>query len=104
MNTFSPMRESATTTNVLEIEILNHPGALSHIVGQFARRACNIDGMICVPDGDGSKSRLWLRLANKERALQMSRFVENLVDVISVQICGDQNHLFEELPLLIRQS
>ena len=103
MNTINPMQESADTTNVLEIEILNHPGALSHIFGLFARRACSIDGIVCVPDGDGSRSRLWLRVANKERIQQMTRFVENLVDVISVRLCGEQIDLFDELPSQFRQ-
>ena len=32
---------------VLEIDVNNHPGVMSHVVGLFSRRAYNVEGIIC---------------------------------------------------------
>ncbi|EMK3758521.1 ACT domain-containing protein, partial [Providencia rettgeri] len=33
----------------LELIVRNHPGVMSHICGLFARRAFNVDGILCMP-------------------------------------------------------
>ena len=42
---------------VLELEVNNHAGVMSHVVGLFSRRAYNVEGILCLPVGDGSISR-----------------------------------------------
>lgn len=33
----------------LELIVRNHPGVMTHICGLFARRAFNVDGILCLP-------------------------------------------------------
>ena len=71
MNTFTRKEENSLKRTVLEIDINNHPGAMSHVVGLFSRRAFNIEGIHCVPVGDSQKSRIWLLLKADERVPQL---------------------------------
>lgn len=54
---------------VLELTVSNHPGVMAHICGLFARRAFNVEGILCMPIGDGSRSRIWL-LLNEDQVLE----------------------------------
>ena len=69
---------------VLELNVRNHPGVMTHVCGLFARRAFNVEGILCMPVGDGKDSRIWLLVLNDERLPQMIAQVEKLEDVISV--------------------
>ena len=70
---------------VLEIDVNNHPGVMSHVVGLFSRRVCNVEGILCLPDGDGRRSRIWLQVPDDGRLLQMIRQAEKLIDVVQVR-------------------
>ena len=70
---------------VLELTVTNHPGTMSHIAGLFARRGFNVDGILCLPFGDGSQSRIWLRVQETDRLIQLIHQLEKLVDVQSVR-------------------
>ena len=48
------MTAEQLTRPVLEIDVNNHPGVMSHVVGLFSRRAYNVEGIICVPVGSGA--------------------------------------------------
>lgn len=37
---------STTPRAVLEIDVNNHAGVMSHVVGLFSRRAYNVDGIL----------------------------------------------------------
>jgi acetolactate synthase-1/3 small subunit len=75
---------------LFEIHAYNHAGVLSHLIGLFARRACNLESIVCLPTGDGRTSRLWITIEQTERAARMVKFVARLEDVISVRIgCAD---------------
>ena len=41
-------------TSVLELHVRNHPGVMSHITGLFARRAFNLEAIVCLPVDGGS--------------------------------------------------
>jgi acetolactate synthase-1/3 small subunit len=58
---------------VLELTVNNHPGVMSHICGLFARRAFNVEGILCMPIGTGAQSRIWLRVTADHRVEQMLR-------------------------------
>ena len=58
---------------VLELTVNNHPGVMSHICGLFARRAFNVEGILCMPIGTGVQSRIWLRVPADHRLEQMLR-------------------------------
>lgn len=70
---------------VLELTVNNHPGVMSHICGLFARRAFNVEGILCMPIGSGEQSRIWLRVNNDHRLEQMVRQLLKLEDVLNVQ-------------------
>ncbi|MBK9219541.1 MAG: acetolactate synthase small subunit [Pseudomonadota bacterium] len=82
---------------VLELNVRNHPGVMSHVCGLFARRAFNVEGILCMPVGEGVDSRIWLLVREDERLPQMIAQVEKLVDVISVARHGAEHVVFERL-------
>lgn len=69
----------------LELTVQNHPGAMSHVCGLFSRRAFNVDGILCMPIGDGRHSRIWLRVQEDGRLEQLIRQMEKLADVLEVR-------------------
>ncbi len=76
-------------TAVLELLVRNHPGAMSHITGLFARRAFNLEAIVCAPTGDRSTSRILLLVADEPRLEQVERQLEKLHDVLSVRVRPD---------------
>jgi len=97
MNALSQAERQAIQRAVLELEVNNHPGVMSHVVGLFARRAFNVEGIICLPVGDGRVSRVWLLVAEDERLLQMIRQLDKLEDVLAVRRHGADHAVFEQL-------
>lgn len=82
---------------VLELSVRNHPGVMSHVCGLFARRAFNLEGILCMPIEDASVSRIWLLVWDDERLEQMVKQVEKLEDVLSVARHGADHAVFESL-------
>lgn len=80
----------------LELIVRNHPGVMSHICGLFARRAFNVDGILCMPIKDKDESRIWLLVQKDERLSQMINQVEKLEDVREVRF-SDDLRLFETM-------
>ncbi|EKT52915.1 acetolactate synthase small subunit [Providencia burhodogranariea] len=80
----------------LELIVRNHPGVMSHICGLFARRAFNVDGILCMPIKDKDESRIWLLVQKDERLSQMINQVEKLEDVRQVRFSDDLT-LFETM-------
>lgn len=78
-----PSRPSKPTM-VLELEVNNHPGVMSHICSLFARRAYNLEAIACVPVGGGETSRIWLQVDEAERLAQVIKQIQKLPDVRSV--------------------
>lgn len=75
----------------LRLTVNNHPGVMTHVCGLFARRAFNVEGILCTPQsgpdgGEGSvgTSRIWLLVQRDERLEQMIRQVRKLYDVLEV--------------------
>ena len=64
-------RRSRSPQAVLELTVNNHPGVMSHICGLFARRAYNVEGILCMPIGTGVQSRIWLLVHADHRLEQM---------------------------------
>ena len=82
---------------VLELTVNNHPGVMSHICGLFARRAFNVEGILCMPIGAGTQSRIWLRVPADHRLEQMLRQLRKLEDVVSVRRHGADHEVFVRL-------
>lgn len=88
---------SAPKHTVLALMVRNHAGVMSHICGLFSRRAYNVEGILCMPVGDGSKSRIWLLVNEDERLDQMIKQVAKLEDVIEVERHGADHEVFVRL-------
>lgn len=87
---------------VLELELENHPGVMAHVVGLFARRSYNLEGILCMPVGDGATSRALLLVDEESRLEQVMRQVEKLVDVRSVRRHAAGQAAFGQLEALFR--
>lgn len=92
----TPMR-SGKCAAVLELAVRNHPGVMTHICGLFARRAYNVEGIACMPTGDGQSSRAWLMVNEDERLDQVVKQVEKLHDVLEVRRHVGGHAVFEGL-------
>ena len=97
MNAINQNEILAFQRAVLEIDVNNHPGVMSHVVGLFSRRAFNVEGILCLPVGDGRRSRIWLLVAEDQRLPQMVRQLEKLEDVLAVRRHGPDHGVFAGL-------
>lgn len=88
---------------VLELQVNNHAGVMSHVVGLFSRRAFNVEGIICLPIDSGEQSRIWLLVADDARLPQMIKQAEKLEDVISLSRHSADHPLFNKLHQELRK-
>ncbi|MDQ7989400.1 MAG: acetolactate synthase small subunit [Candidatus Dactylopiibacterium sp.] len=82
---------------VLELAVRNHPGVMTHVCGLFARRAFNVEGILCMPVPGSDESRIWLLVFEDARLAQMIAQVEKLEDVLRVERHGADHRVFERL-------
>ena len=101
MNAITKHEQNAITRAVLEIDVNNHAGDMSHVVGLFSRRSYNVEGILCLPVGDGRQSRIWLLVNEDQRLAQMMKQAGKLEDVIAVRghnaghaVCQDLETFF----------
>jgi acetolactate synthase-1/3 small subunit len=80
------MRHNDAGLMALRLTVNNHPGVMTHVCGLFARRAFNVEGILCTPQEDGGTSRIWLVVPADERLGQMVRQVRKLNDVLEVLV------------------
>lgn len=97
MNANSHAEQQAIARAVLELDVNNHAGVMSHVVGLFSRRAYNVEGIVVMPVGDGQTSRIWLLVNEDVRLTQMIKQVEKLEDVINVRRHGANHPVFDGL-------
>ncbi len=76
----APVHENA----VLRLLVRNHAGVMSHVCGLFARRAFNVEGILCVPVGDRTRSVVLLLVNEDARLEQLVRQLRKLEDVVDV--------------------
>ncbi len=79
---------------VLRLLVRNHPGVMSHVCGLFARRAFNLEAILCVPVADGTRSAILLRVLEEERLGQLVRQLRKLEDVIAIERDADTGAAF----------
>lgn len=97
MNAISQAENKALARAVLELDVNNHAGVMSHVVSMFSRRAYNVEGIICMPVGSGATSRIWLLVNEDGRLEQMVKQLEKLEDVLAVRRHGTEHEVFERL-------
>jgi len=102
MNTITTTTRPAAPRAVLEIDVNNHTGVMSHVAGLFSRRACNIEAILCMPVDRGATSRIWLLLNADERLEQMIKQVAKLEDVYAVRRHGADHGVFKDLEAYFR--
>jgi acetolactate synthase-1/3 small subunit len=102
MNAISQAENRALARAVLELDVNNHAGVMSHVVGLFSRRAYNVEGILVMPVGDGRCSRIWLQVNEDGRLEQMIRQIEKLEDVLAVRRHGAEHEVFERLEAFFR--
>ncbi|MBY0280520.1 ACT domain-containing protein [Candidatus Binatia bacterium] len=91
----------AGDAEVLRLLVRNHPGVLSHVSGLFARRAFNLDGILCLPVGDGTRSAILLLVRQDGRLEQLVRQLAKLEDVLEVAPAPSGRRAFASVaPLL----
>ncbi|KNY26239.1 acetolactate synthase small subunit [Pseudobacteroides cellulosolvens] len=90
---------------VIELIVKNHPGVMSHITGLFARRAFNLEGILCGQIGNSEDSRMYLLVKNDERLEQIIKQVQKLYDVKEVSVCKDcKPSIFSNISELVKNS
>lgn len=94
--------DAATGKAVLELTVNNHPGVMSHVCGLFARRAFNVEGILCMPVGEGATSRIWLLVNEDGRLAQMEKQLDKLEDVIAVSRHAAGHEVFVSLEEFFR--
>ncbi len=82
---------------VLRLLVRNHSGVMSHVCGLFARRAFNVEGILCMPTGDGTRSVVLLLVDEDERHQQVLRQLRKLEDVLEVGPVPGGHETFREL-------
>ncbi|MDP2882607.1 MAG: acetolactate synthase small subunit [Azonexus sp.] len=102
MNAISKNEQNALARAVLEIDVNNHAGVMSHVVGLFSRRSYNVEGILCLPVGDGRQSRIWLLVNEDQRLTQMMKQVEKLEDVITIRRHNADHAVFQDLETFFR--
>lgn len=86
------MKEKKVT--VLELEVNNHPGVMSHICGLFSRRVYNLEGIVCLPLPAGGVSRMWLQVNDHEKLDQIIKQVKKLPDVLALTLHDSGHEVF----------
>jgi len=102
MNSFNRAEQNALARAVLEIDVNNHAGVMSHVVGLFSRRSYNVEGILCLPVGGGQQSRIWLLVNEDLRLAQMMKQVEKLEDVIAIRRHNADHAVFQDLETFFR--
>lgn len=78
------MQQTISDNVILELTVRNHPGVMTHVCGLFARRAFNVEGILCLPIKESEQSRIWLLVNDDQRLEQMISQIEKLEDVVQV--------------------
>jgi len=78
------MQQTVSDNVILELTLRNHPGVMTHVCGLFARRAFNVEGILCLPIKESEQSRIWLLVNDDQRLEQMISQIEKLEDVVQV--------------------
>ena len=97
MNAITKTESAAVSRATLELTVANHAGVMTHVVGLFSRRAYNVDGILVMPVGDATESRIWLLVNEDARLANMIRQLEKLEDVRAVRHHPGQHAVFGEV-------
>ena len=97
------LRSDSDRTVTLRLRVRNHPGVMSHVAGLFARRAFNVEGIVCLPLGDGAHSVILLWVPDDTRLEQVMAHLRKLEDVLALARVSDGRPLFGAVADAIRE-
>lgn len=89
---------------VIELLVQNHPGVMLHITGLFARRAFNLEGILCGQIGDGTTSRMYLLVKDDDFLDQIVKQLRKLYDVLDVKVRSEYDYTIFHNPELMLKS
>ena len=78
------MQQQTHDNVILELTVRNHPGEMTHVCGLFARRAFNVECILCLPIQGSDQRRIWLLVNDDQRLEQMISQIDKLEDVVKV--------------------
>jgi acetolactate synthase-1/3 small subunit len=88
---------------VIELLVQNHPGVMLHITGLFARRAFNLEGILCGQIGDGTTSRMYLLVKDDDFLEQIVKQLRKLYDVLEVKVRSEYDYsIFHNPELMLK--
>ena len=96
--------EAIRASAILSLVVRNHPGVMSHVCGLFARRAFNVEGILCVAIGNGAHSAILLLVNEDERLEQLIRQLGKLEDVVAVRRAPHAGAAFAAVASHLRSS
>lgn len=87
--------------HTLSVLVENRFGVLTRIAGMFSGRGFNIDSLNVAPTLDASASRMTIVVRGDDKVLeQVTKLLDKLVDVISVEDFRDDEFVDRELVLM----
>ncbi|WES68461.1 acetolactate synthase small subunit [Superficieibacter sp. HKU1] len=91
------MQQPTHDNVILELTVRNHPGVMTHVCGLFARRAFNVEGILCLPLQNSDLSRIWLLVNDDSRLEQMISQVDKLEDVVKISRSQSDPTMFTKI-------
>lgn len=91
------MQQPTHDNVILELTVRNHPGVMTHVCGLFARRAFNVEGILCLPLQNSDLSRIWLLVNDDWRLEQMISQVDKLEDVVKISRSQSDPSMFTKI-------
>ena len=91
-----------TVGAVLRLLVRNHSGVMSHVCGLFARRGFNVEGILCLPVADGTRSVILLVVDEDERLEQVIRQLAKLEDVREIHRAPEARKAFAAVATWLR--
>lgn len=101
-NNTNTNNQTVSDKTVLELKVNNHPGVMSHVTGLFARRAYNLDGILCGPVGNSNYSVMYLLVNKNNQIDQVISQLKKLQDVMEIhQRDNYRKEIFYDLSSLV---
>ncbi|HFZ8994813.1 TPA: acetolactate synthase small subunit [Citrobacter freundii] len=91
------MQKQSCENVILELTVRNHPGVMTHVCGLFARRAFNVEGILCLPVQGSDQSRIWLLVNDDWRLAQMISQIDKLEDVVKISRSQSDPSMFNKI-------
>ena len=91
-----------TKNYIIELTVNNHAGVMSHITGLFARRNFNLEGILCAPLKNSTKSRIYLIVRRGSNIGQIVKQLQKLYDVIEVSVLSGGTILLAKMSRLLK--